>query len=296
MVGIMHELLVRLDCLTTTRHSTVFKVDCIGDGVMLATNLTSPDHHHARSLVNFLKDLLVEAKQIATPVDGSPLQLRAGIHSGPAASALLGLVHRKYSLWGDTVNVAARLENVGAPGAIHVSSDTFELLQADSIALLGPWATAKVLEGGSCGPPSRLSSGLPVTVSQRPTSAQGLASGGASGVLDSASQSLSSMQLDSQELQLRGIKRGVSRGILRTISLDPETQQHQVVLPVPVAPPRPEAGTWAVDRSLLDLFGDGIVVCTGPNGERFVEEKWMYCGRIEVRGKGAMRTYLLEDF
>ena len=48
--------------------------------------------------------------------------MRAGIHAGPVTAGVIGDVRMTYDLWGDTVNVASRMESHGVPGRIHVSA------------------------------------------------------------------------------------------------------------------------------------------------------------------------------
>ena len=61
-------------------------------------------------------------------VHGETINVRIGMHSGPAVAG--GIVERKfiYDLWGDTVNVAARMESHGVPGEIQLSPATWELI------------------------------------------------------------------------------------------------------------------------------------------------------------------------
>src|SRR5436309_10009505 len=60
---------------------------------------------------------------------GMRLALRIGIHSGPVVAGVIGRKKFAYDLWGDTVNVASRLESLGQPGAIQVTQLTYERLQ-----------------------------------------------------------------------------------------------------------------------------------------------------------------------
>ena len=57
-----------------------------------------------------------------------PLKIRVGIHSGPVAGGIIGQSRFLYDIWGDTVNMASRLEASGEPGAVHISSETLHLL------------------------------------------------------------------------------------------------------------------------------------------------------------------------
>jgi class 3 adenylate cyclase len=60
--------------------------------------------------------------------DGSPLQVRIGIHSGPVVAGVIGRRKFIYDLWGDAVNLASRMESHGVAGEIHVSEEVHRRL------------------------------------------------------------------------------------------------------------------------------------------------------------------------
>jgi len=60
--------------------------------------------------------------------DGHELRMRIGLHAGPAVAGVIGKDKFLYDLWGDTVNIASRLESHGIPGRVQVSEDVAELL------------------------------------------------------------------------------------------------------------------------------------------------------------------------
>jgi adenylate cyclase len=78
---------------------------------------------HAEAAVAMALDMLAEAGDIRWP-SGDPIVVRGGVASGPAVAGVIG--HRKfaYDLWGDTVNLASRLEEYGEPGHVLVSEST----------------------------------------------------------------------------------------------------------------------------------------------------------------------------
>ena len=107
------------------------KIKTIGDEYMAMSGSTaSNDDRGLRSVALFALDLLRSVEQFRYP-DGAPVKLRVGIHTGPAVAGVIGQKKFAYDIWGDTVNVASRMESHGTPGRIHVSSAVYQQLRDD---------------------------------------------------------------------------------------------------------------------------------------------------------------------
>ena len=72
---------------------------------------------------------MLEATQQYAQKTGLNLQLRIGLNSGPVVAGVIGTTKFIYDLWGDTVNLASRMESTGVPGQIQVTRRVFERLK-----------------------------------------------------------------------------------------------------------------------------------------------------------------------
>ena len=82
-------------------------------------------------------DMLADAKVLAAEV-WPDLQLRVGIHSGPAVAGVIGRTKFSYDIWGDTVNTASRLEGQCPAGGVLIS-DTTKRLLSEIHSISGPY-------------------------------------------------------------------------------------------------------------------------------------------------------------
>jgi class 3 adenylate cyclase len=98
------------------------KIKTIGDAYMVVGGVPTPREAHLESLADMALDMLEETARY-TPGNGRSLGLRIGIHAGPVVAGVVGTKKFLYDLWGDTVNIASRMESLGLPGAIHITED-----------------------------------------------------------------------------------------------------------------------------------------------------------------------------
>ena len=105
------------------------KIKTIGDAYMAAHGLTGAKADCVCCAMAAL-DLLKLVARTQTP-DGAPVQIRIGLHVGPVFAGIIGNKRFLYELWGDTVNVASRMEGASIPGRILVTKDVQRQLEHD---------------------------------------------------------------------------------------------------------------------------------------------------------------------
>ncbi len=108
------------------------KIKTIGDSYMCVSGIPAKKKSHAvdccLAALNILR-LMKETRQEERPVEGLDLNnwsIRIGVHTGPCISGVVGYKKYTFDIWGDSVNIAARMEEVGEPGRINVSEPTYQ--------------------------------------------------------------------------------------------------------------------------------------------------------------------------
>ncbi len=107
------------------------KIKTIGDAYMCVGGLPYPTTDHADRMAQAAFDILAfvhEAKQMHT-VNESRFEVRIGMHTGPVVAGVVGTKKFTYDVWGDTVNIASRMETNSEPGKINISESTYQLLK-----------------------------------------------------------------------------------------------------------------------------------------------------------------------
>ena len=128
LVATLNELFSLFDQLADKYG--VEKIKTIGDAYMAASGLPKPRPEHVQLMARFALEML-EAVATRSAVDGGQLQLRVGIHTGPVIAGVIGEKRLIYDLWGDTVNIASRMEAHGVQGRIHVTESVEAILRPD---------------------------------------------------------------------------------------------------------------------------------------------------------------------
>jgi class 3 adenylate cyclase len=135
VVGLLNEVFSTFDRLAD--RFGLEKIKTVGDAYMVVGGLQAadePDHarhaSHAADVAEMGLAMLDELGRYRQP-DGTGLQVRVGMHVGPAVAGVIGLKKFIYDVWGDTVNTASRMESTGIPGRLQVTRETRDRLEGE---------------------------------------------------------------------------------------------------------------------------------------------------------------------
>jgi guanylate cyclase len=126
VVGFLDELFTRFDKLAA--ECGVEKIKTIGDAYMAVAGAPEPRPDHASAAMVLARGMLTALHEAGGGL-ALPLQLRIGLASGPVVGGVIGQRRILFDLWGDTVNIASRMESSGVPGRIQVAPSTRDLLR-----------------------------------------------------------------------------------------------------------------------------------------------------------------------
>lgn len=128
MLKILDEIFTEFDRLAA--YHGVEKIKTIGDGYMAVCGVIEPTGDHATRLATLALELPDTVKKVAER-HGRELQIRIGMSVGPVMAGVIGTERFSYDVWGETVNLAARLESQGVPGRVHVCGVAKRALDGD---------------------------------------------------------------------------------------------------------------------------------------------------------------------
>lgn len=107
------------------------KIKTIGDAYMAAGGIPTPSEDHAIRMILAGLKIIEAVKTYNQPrgnIDQAPFEIRIGIHSGPVVAGVVGTKKFAYDIWGDTVNIASRMESNSEPGRINISEDHYKAI------------------------------------------------------------------------------------------------------------------------------------------------------------------------
>jgi len=126
LVDLLDEIFSTFDHLANAHG--VEKIKTIGDAYMAVAGLPEPREDHAEAVAGMGLGMLEAFRGVMRNRDLA-MEVRIGIHSGPVVAGVIGKHKFSYDLWGDTVNMASRMESHGEPSRVHVSEATQALLR-----------------------------------------------------------------------------------------------------------------------------------------------------------------------
>ena len=108
------------------------KIKTIGDAYMAVGGLPVTNQTHAVDVIHAaleIKDFIEEHKKKKKAQNKPIFEVRIGVHTGNVVAGIVGLKKFAYDIWGDTVNLASRMESSSEAGRINISGTTYELVK-----------------------------------------------------------------------------------------------------------------------------------------------------------------------
>ena len=125
LVALLNRVFSHFDLLAE-RHDAE-KIRTIGDNFMCVTGVPRRRADHAQAMARLALDMRAYLDELRAAGEDR-IDLRFGMNSGPCVGGVIGLRKFVFDIWGDPVNTASRMESHSAPGRIHLSDATYQLI------------------------------------------------------------------------------------------------------------------------------------------------------------------------
>jgi adenylate cyclase len=125
VVALLDRVFARWDALALANGAE--KIKTIGDAYMVAAGIPISRDDHVEAIAEMALAMRTEAERSAAEA-GLPFEVRIGIDTGPVVAGVIGRAKFTYDLWGDTVNIASRMESHARAGTIQVTQRVYERL------------------------------------------------------------------------------------------------------------------------------------------------------------------------
>jgi class 3 adenylate cyclase len=129
LVDELHTCFKEFDAIIA-RHG-IEKIKTVGDAYIAVCGLPQPDAQHAPKVVNAAIEIASFMKERRAKHGERIFEVRIGVHTGSVVAGIVGVKKIAYDIWGDTVNVAARMESSGEPGKVNISGVTHKEIAND---------------------------------------------------------------------------------------------------------------------------------------------------------------------